>query len=137
MRYVKTFVAPGYIQCRYAPRFLRRSRGRGVKALDNQNLKFVAERLSLRRCFRVDCSLGKHLTLCPVPGLLLQGPGQCSPKSCAWLIFQHLWNVTRVTGAMVRSSPPSWPPREKQSVRLDPSSTSKLSPRCRPEHHSH
>src|SRR6267154_1062803 len=106
MRYMQTFVALVCIQCHYALQFLRKNRGRGVIALDNQNSMFVVETLNLKRCFRAACSFGKHLTLRPVSGLLLQGPGQCSPKGCAWLILQYLRNITRVTGTVVRSSPP-------------------------------
>ena len=104
---MQTFAALVCIRCQYALQFLKKSRGRGVKALDNQNSVFVAEKLNLKRCIRPVCSFGNHLTLRPVPGLLLQSPGQCTPKGCAWLILQNLRNITRVTSEVVRSSSPS------------------------------
>ena len=134
-QHMQTFVARVCTQCQCAPRFLRKNRGRGAKALDNQNSMFVARKLSLRRCFRVACNFGKHLTLRPVPGLLLQSPGQGSPKRCAWLTFQHLRAITGVMDTVVLSNPPSWPHRERQSVKSDLSSISKLSPGCTPECH--
>src|ERR1700761_9469350 len=102
---MQTFVAPVCTRCPYARRFLRKSRGRDAKALDNQNSTFVAKMLSLRRCFRAACSIEKYLTLRPVPGLLLQGPGQCCPESCAWLTLQNLRSITRFMGMVGKIEP--------------------------------